>query len=64
MIRGRPLIGTIIVIGGRRFGLGRPLSASVTKALPSLARTVLAATDRIRATLVPLAVAPPLGGGA
>ena len=64
MIRGRPLIGTIIVIGGRRFGLGRPLSASVAKAWPGLARTVIAATDRIRATLVPRTVAPPLGRGA
>jgi hydrogenase maturation protease len=64
MIRGRPITGSIIVIGGRRFGLGRPLSASVAKALPGLARAVLAATDRIRAALIPEDAAAPLGRGA
>ena len=51
MLRGRPLVGTIIVVGGRQFGRGRPLSASVAKALPGLARTVRSAVDRVRSSL-------------
>jgi hydrogenase maturation protease len=51
MIRGRPLIGRIVVIGARRFALGRPLTRRVTAALPALSRTIRAAVERVTETL-------------
>lgn len=48
MIRGRPLRGRVVAIGGSQFGLGRPLSKSVTLALPALAQAVLGAIERVR----------------
>ncbi|HEX7473117.1 MAG TPA: hydrogenase maturation protease [Candidatus Limnocylindrales bacterium] len=53
MIRGRPLDGRIVAIGGSQFGLGRALSKPVALALPTLARTVLEAIDRVRPAAVP-----------
>lgn len=50
MIRGRPLGGRIVAIGGSQFGLGRPLSKPVALALPTLARAILEAIDRVRPT--------------
>jgi len=55
MIRGRPLGGLIVAIGGSQFGLGRPLSKPVALALPTLARAVLEAIDRVRPTGAPAA---------
>ena len=49
MIRGRPLRGRIIAIGGGKFGLGAPLSPTVVKALPALIGAVLDAVRRIKA---------------
>ena len=40
MLRGRPLVGRIVVIGARRFNLGRPLTRRVSASLPSLARAI------------------------
>jgi hydrogenase maturation protease len=48
MIRGRPLRGRVVAIGGSQFGLGRPLSKSVVTALPVLAKAVLDAIERVR----------------
>ena len=48
MIRGRPLPGRIVVIGARRFTLGRPLTRKVAKAVPSLAQAVRVAVERVR----------------
>jgi hydrogenase maturation protease len=51
MIRGRPLVGRIVLIGARRFGLRRPLSRSVAKAVPTLAKGIESAVDAVRVTL-------------
>jgi hydrogenase maturation protease len=40
MLRGRPLVGRIVVIGARRFKLGRPLTRRVSAALPSLSHAI------------------------
>jgi hydrogenase maturation protease len=40
MVRGRPLDGRIVVIGGRQYGLGRPMSRRVATAVPALAEAV------------------------
>jgi hydrogenase maturation protease len=48
MIRGRPLRGRIVVIGGSHFGLGQPLSRIVGAALPRLRSAVLRAVERVR----------------
>jgi hydrogenase maturation protease len=40
MVRGRPLTGRIVVIGARRFGIGRSLSRRVEAALPALADAI------------------------
>ena len=49
MIRGRPLRGRIIAIGGGKFALGAPLSPTVAKAIPALIGAVLDAVRRLRA---------------
>ena len=41
MIRGRPLPGRIIAIGGGNFGLGAPLSSRVAAAIPALGDAIL-----------------------
>jgi hydrogenase maturation protease len=48
MLRGRPLPGRIIAIGGGKFGLGAPLSPSVAKAIPALIGAILDAIGRLR----------------
>ena len=49
MIRGRPLRGRIIAIGGGKFALGAPLSPTVAKAIPALIGAVLDAVRRLKA---------------
>ena len=49
MIRGRPLRGRIVAIGGGKFALGAPLSPTVARALPALVATVLDAVRRLKA---------------
>jgi hydrogenase maturation protease len=51
MLRGRPLIGRIVVIGARRFTLGRPLTRRVAAALPALARAVGTAVEQVTEAL-------------
>lgn len=46
LIRGRPLRGRVVVVGGAEFGLGAPLSARVAEAVPALVTAVLAAINR------------------
>jgi len=46
LIRGRPLRGRIVVIGGAEFGLGAPLSARIAEAVPALVTAVLVAINR------------------
>ena len=48
-MRGRPLRGRVVVIGGSAFGLGASLSAPVAAALPTLATAVLDAVEDVRA---------------
>jgi hydrogenase maturation protease len=49
LLRGRPLSGHIVAIGGVTFGLGATMSRSVTKALPTFVSAILAAIERNRA---------------
>jgi hydrogenase maturation protease len=49
VMRGRPLRGRIVAVGGTDFGLGVGLSARVAKAVPTLVETILAAIERTRA---------------
>jgi hydrogenase maturation protease len=49
LIRGRPLRGRIVVIGGAEFGLGAPLSGLIAEAVPALVTAVLVAINRDRA---------------
>ena len=46
LIRGHPLRGRIVVIGGAEFGLGSTLSARVEEAVPALATAVQVAINR------------------
>jgi hydrogenase maturation protease len=48
MLRGRPLTGRIVAIGGRKFGRGTPLSPSVAKGIPALIRAIVDAIGRLR----------------
>ena len=48
MVRGRPLRGRIIAIGGGKFSLGAGLSPSVANAIPALVGAVLDAIRRLR----------------
>jgi hydrogenase maturation protease len=48
LMRGRPLRGEIVAIGGVHFGLGEPLSGSVVKALPALVSRIREAIDKDR----------------
>jgi hydrogenase maturation protease len=48
LMRGRPLRGEIVAIGGVHFGLGEPLSGSVAKALPALVSAIREAIDKDR----------------
>jgi len=40
MVRGHPLAGRIVVVGGRQYGLGRPMSRRVAASIPALAEAV------------------------
>jgi hydrogenase maturation protease len=53
MIRGRPLRGRVVAIGGTHFGLGRPLSRTVEAALPTFAQTILEAVEHVRLVAEP-----------
>jgi hydrogenase maturation protease len=46
LIRGRPVQGRIVAIGGMAFGLGATLSPRVAKAIPALVAAVREAMDR------------------
>lgn len=46
-IRGRPMCGRVVVIGGSSFGLGEALSPAVAAALPALTTAVLDAVDDV-----------------
>jgi hypothetical protein len=46
LIRGHPLRGRIVVIGGTEFAFGAPLSARVAEAVPALVTAVLVAINR------------------
>ena len=46
LIRGRPLAGRIVAIGGSKFGLGSALSDRVARAIPALAKAVSDAAER------------------
>jgi hydrogenase maturation protease len=48
ILRGHPLPGRIVAIGGSAFGLGKPLSRRVAAALPHLADAILRAADGCR----------------
>jgi hydrogenase maturation protease len=52
MLRGRPLIGRVVVIGARRFTIGRPLTRRVAAALPALSRAVRHAIDQVTETIL------------
>jgi hydrogenase maturation protease len=49
LIRGRPLEGRVVVIGGVAFGLGASLSPNVARAIPGLVRAIRDAVERDRA---------------
>ena len=46
LIRGRPLAGRIVAIGGSKFGLGSEISEKVARAIPALAKAVSDAVER------------------
>jgi hydrogenase maturation protease len=46
LMRGRPVRGEIVAIGGVHFGLGEPLSGAVAKAIPALVSAIRGAIDR------------------
>ena len=48
LMRGRPLRGEIVAIGGVHFGLGEPLSEAVAKAIPALVSAIREAIDKDR----------------
>jgi hydrogenase maturation protease len=48
LIRGRPVRGRIIVMGGSRFGPAGHLSGRVAAAIPNLVATIVEATERMR----------------
>jgi hydrogenase maturation protease len=58
LMRGRPLRGRIVVIGGVAFGLGDPYSRSVAAALPALATAVIDAIAEVGSS----ALAPATSG--
>ena len=48
VIRGHPLVGRIVAVGGVRFGLGGPMSPSVVRAIPAMVAAVDAAVAELR----------------
>jgi hypothetical protein len=59
MIRGRPMVGIVVVVGGVNFGFGDALSWPVIAGLGTLRLSILDAITRVRrqAALSPLAAA-------
>lgn len=57
MIRGRPLVGVLVAIGGSAFGSGDALSWPVSTGLRSFRVAIADAIDRVRAQVVAAAVA-------
>jgi hydrogenase maturation protease len=64
MVRGRPLVGRIVVIGARRFGLGQPLSRRVEAAVPALADAIRRAVRAVAESDTPMGGAGPTVRGA
>ncbi len=63
MLRGRPLVGSIVVIGARRFGPGRPITRRLSAALPSLAGAIRDAVAHVTEAMLEQADdAPPRSG--
>lgn len=58
MIRGRPLAGIIVAIGGTSFGPGEALSWPVATGLSAFRLAIADAIDRVRAQVLASAVAP------
>ena len=52
MIRGRPLLGVIVAIGGASFGLGDSLSWPVAAGLCNFRVAIIDAVDRVRAQVI------------
>jgi hydrogenase maturation protease len=49
VIRGHPLDGAVVVVGGARFDIGEPLSEAVARAIPTLASTMRRCAERLLA---------------
>jgi hydrogenase maturation protease len=49
LLRGRPMRGRVLAIGGITFGLGEPLSWPVVASMPEFVLAILGAVDRERA---------------
>jgi hypothetical protein len=60
MIRGRPLRGEIVLLGGARFAATRQLSPSVRRAIPAAVAAVESACSRLRASSDGMARMEPL----
>jgi len=56
MVRGRPLPGRIVAIGGKRFGLGRRISRPVRAGIPELVEAILRAVADLGPPSAPRAV--------
>jgi hydrogenase maturation protease len=52
VIRGRPLRGAVIVVGGSRFGLGDSMSDAVARHIPALAAKVVEVANLLRSGAV------------
>ena len=52
MIRGRPLRGFFVAVGGVEFGLGDAFSWPVSIAISSFSEAIAAAIERVRAEVV------------
>jgi hypothetical protein len=50
MLRGRPLVGRMVLIGVRRFAMGRPVARRVAAATPALLRAIRLAVERVAET--------------
>jgi hypothetical protein len=70
-LRGRPLCGRVVVIGGCLFGLGEPFSRAVSTALPAFQSAILDAVEEVRSAAaadlpargVHAVASPPVGSG-
>jgi hypothetical protein len=57
MVRGRPLIGVLVAIGGASYGSGEALSWPVTSGLSSFRLAIADAIERVRAQVIANALA-------